>query len=33
LAQQGSIIGTVVDETKARLPGVCVTATDQEPAA
>jgi hypothetical protein len=29
LAQQGTIIGTAVDETKAALPGVNVTATDQ----
>jgi len=29
-AQQGSIVGTVVDETKASLPGVNVTATDQD---
>ncbi len=28
-AQQGSIIGTATDETKAVLPGVSVTATDQ----
>src|SRR6188508_1134264 len=30
LAQQGSIIGTAVDETKAALPGVAITATDQD---
>ena len=29
LAQQGTIIGTAADETKAALPGVNVTATDQ----
>ena len=29
-AQQGSIAGTVVDATKSVLPGVSVTATDQE---
>jgi hypothetical protein len=29
-AQQASIIGTASDETKAMLPGVSVTATDQE---
>ena len=29
-AQQGSIIGVAVDDTKAVLPGVNVTATDQE---
>jgi Carboxypeptidase regulatory-like domain/TonB dependent receptor len=29
-AQEGSIIGTAVDDTKAVLPGVNVTATDQE---
>ncbi|HXI27698.1 MAG TPA: carboxypeptidase-like regulatory domain-containing protein [Vicinamibacterales bacterium] len=29
-AQQGSIIGIAVDDTKAVLPGVSVTATDQE---
>jgi hypothetical protein len=29
LAQQGSIVGTVADETKSVLPGVSVTATDQ----
>ena len=29
-AQQGTIIGAVADETKAALPGVNVTATDQE---
>ncbi|HTH25262.1 MAG TPA: carboxypeptidase-like regulatory domain-containing protein, partial [Vicinamibacterales bacterium] len=28
-AQQGTIIGTVADETKAALPGANVTATDQ----
>jgi len=28
-AQQASIIGTIVDDTKAVLPGVSVTATDQ----
>ena len=28
-AQQASIIGTAVDDTKAVLPGVSVTATDQ----
>jgi hypothetical protein len=30
VAQQGSIVGTVGDETKAALPGVNITATDQE---
>ena len=30
LAQQGMIIGTAVDETKAALPGVAITATDQD---
>ena len=30
LAQQGTIIGTAVDETKAALPGVAITATDQD---
>src|SRR5438105_11493330 len=29
-AQEGSIIGTAADDTKAVLPGVNVTATDQE---
>src|SRR4249920_124374 len=29
-AQQGTIIGTAVDETKAALPGVAITATDQD---
>ena len=29
VAQQGSLVGTVVDETKAILPGVTVTAIDQ----
>src|SRR4029077_5031389 len=29
-AQQGSITGTVIDDTKSVLPGVSVTATDQE---
>jgi hypothetical protein len=29
-AQQASIVGTASDETKAMLPGVAVTATDQE---
>src|SRR2546428_13354474 len=29
-AQEGSITGTAVDDTKAVLPGVNVTATDQE---
>ena len=29
-AQQGSIIGTAADETKAALPGVNVIATDQD---
>ena len=29
-AQQGSVIGVAVDDTKAVLPGVNVTATDQE---
>src|SRR5262245_7125570 len=29
-AQQGSIVGTAVDDTKSVLPGVNVTATDQE---
>src|SRR4051812_6142155 len=29
-AQQATIIGTAVDDTKAALPGVSVTATDQE---
>jgi hypothetical protein len=29
-AQQGSIVGTATDETKAILPGVTITATDQE---
>jgi hypothetical protein len=28
-AQQGTIIGTAADETKAALPGVNVTATDR----
>jgi hypothetical protein len=30
LAQQGTIVGTAVDETKAALPGVAITATDQD---
>ena len=30
MAQQGTIIGTAVDETKAALPGVTITATDQD---
>src|SRR6187401_816721 len=30
LAQQGTIIGTAIDETKAALPGVAITATDQD---
>lgn len=29
-AQQGTIVGTAVDDTKAALPGVTVTATDQD---
>ncbi len=29
-AQQGTIVGTATDETKAILPGVTITATDQE---
>jgi len=30
LAQQGTIVGTANDETKAALPGVAITATDQD---